>query len=182
MTEQTNSRETTNANWFSVFALALVFALVFMTFSNQFSLPGFVVGYLLSMGVLTLGQAYRLRFKPRQVLTQVMYLLLYTFRLAVDIFLSSVQVARLVLSPNLRDNMNPGVRKISTQDETHNEIITAMSSHGITITPGQMVIDIDYEDGRTVLYVHNLDLDFAEELQAEQTERLRLIRKILGYG
>jgi multisubunit Na+/H+ antiporter MnhE subunit len=166
----------------TIWFLAVPFALVFMTLSNQLSWAGFAVGYVLSAVVLWLGQAYNLNFKPSRVLTQVLYLLLYSVRLAIDIFLSSVQVARMVLSPNIDAQIKPGVVKIETQDATNNEIVTAMSSHGITITPGQMVIDIEPEDGKTMLYIHNLNMDDSDNIKDEQIERLSMIRKILGYG
>jgi multisubunit Na+/H+ antiporter MnhE subunit len=165
----------------TVLILALPFSLVFMAFSGQLSWQGFVVGYPLSIAALWLGQAYNLNFKPQRVFSQVIALIVYSTRLAVDIFLSSIQVARIVLSPNLDEQLNTAVKVIGSQDDTNNEIITAMSSHGITITPGQMVIDIEEQDGKTLLHVHNLNAEFAGELETEQTGRLHLIRKVLGY-
>jgi multisubunit Na+/H+ antiporter MnhE subunit len=165
----------------TVYILALPFTLVFMAFSGQVTWQGFIVGYLLSVGVLWLGAAYNLNFKPRRAATQVVYLLWYMTKLMIDIFISSIQVARMVLSPNINAQINPAVVVIESQDESQNEIITAMMSHAITITPGQMVMDIEEKDGKTLLHVHNLNMDFAGDLEKEQTERLRLIRKVLGY-
>ncbi|MEO0561735.1 MAG: Na+/H+ antiporter subunit E [Chloroflexota bacterium] len=165
----------------TVLVLALPFAVVFMALSNELNWQGLLVGYLLSALVLGMGRAYRLNLKPQKVPSQVWNLLVYAFRLSIDIFFSSVQVARMVLSPNINAQIDPDVTTITTGDPTNNEIITAMSSHGITITPGQMVIDIDKQEDKTVLYVHNLNKNFSSDLEGEQANRLRLIRRILGY-
>lgn len=165
----------------TVAILAVPFTLMFMAFSGQLSWQGFVVGYPLSVGVLWLGQAYNLNFKAGRAFTQVVYLLWYAVRLMADIFISSIQVARMVLSPNIDAQIAPAVVVVSSQDDTQNDIITAMSAHGITITPGQMVIDIEQADGQTLLHVHNLNAAFAGDLEKEQAARLRLIRKVLGY-
>jgi multisubunit Na+/H+ antiporter MnhE subunit len=166
----------------TTFTLAVPFALIFMTISNQLNWEGFVVGYVFSIIALRLGQAYKLNFKRGKVHSQVYYLLVYSVQLTWDIFVSSVNVARMVLSRDIDAQIKPGVLTISTQDATNNEIATAMSAHGITITPGQLVIDITQENNETLLHVHNLDIDeYRETIVSDQTRRLHLVKKILGY-
>jgi multisubunit Na+/H+ antiporter MnhE subunit len=166
----------------TVLTLALPFSVVFMALSGQTTWQGFLVGYVVSVLVLQIGQADRLTFKPTRIFSQVYGLLSYSVRLAWDIFVSSVDVARMVLSPNMNEQIDPGLIRISTQDEYNNEIVTAMSSHGITITPGQLVVDVEREEDITYLYVHNLHVAQAREsIVDDQTERLTLIRRILGY-
>ncbi len=167
----------------TVAALAFPFTLIFMAFSNQLTWQGFIVGYVLSFGALVLGQAYNLNLKYGRILSQVWNLMIYATRLILDIFVSSVQVAKLVLNPGpMSELLDPVVVKISTQDETKNEITTAMSSHAITITPGQMVIDIEETEDETLLHIHNLfQTETPEQIQAEQARRLHRIRKVLGY-
>lgn len=166
---------------FAVIVLALPVALAFMALSGQVTLAGFIVGYPLSLAALWLGQAYNLQFKPTRILSQVLFLLWYAARLALDIFWSSVEVARMVLAPDIDSQIKPGVVTVETQDPDNNDIVTAMSAHGITITPGQLVVDIDKTDDGTIMYVHNLNIDQAQDIDDDQTKRLRLIRRILGY-
>lgn len=166
----------------TILTLALPFSLVFMALSGQQTWQGFLVGYIVSVLALQIGQADRLTFKPTRVFSQVYSLLIYSVRLAWDIFVSSVDVARMVLSPNMDEQIDPGLIRIRTQDPDNNEIVTAMSSHGITITPGQLVVDVEKENDTTYLYVHNLHVEQSRDtIVEEQTKRLKLIRRILGY-
>jgi multicomponent Na+:H+ antiporter subunit E len=166
----------------TLLTLAIPIALVFMAISGELGLDGFIVGYLLGVLVLYAGRAHTLNLNPVRAPLQLFWLAVYGVRLVWDIFVSSAQVAQMVLSPNIDDVIDPGVVKISTQDETNNEIVTALSSHGITITPGQLVIDITNEDGQAMMHVHNLNLEqSAPTIEQEQTKRLRLIKGILGY-
>ena len=166
----------------TVLALALPFSLIYMAVSGQLTWQGFVAGYVVSAIVLQIGQAYKLNFKPTRAIPQTIALFLYSARLAWDIFVSSVEVAKMVLSPDMSKEIDPGVLKISTQDKDNNEIVTALSSHGITITPGQIVIDITKEDGETYMHVHNLNVTRSRDtIISDQTTRLKLIRRILGY-
>ncbi len=166
----------------AVILLGLPFSLVFMTLSGQMNLQGFILGYVLSVAALWTARAQELNIHPSRILRQLFYVFWYSIRLAVDIFLSSLDVARMVLSPNLDEEIDTGVLKISTQDEDNNNIVTGISSHGITITPGQLVVDITEEDGETMMHVHNLNVTASRKTIVEdQTKRLKLIKRLLGY-
>lgn len=166
----------------TVVVLAIPFSLVFMVLSGQYSGEGFVVGYLLSLIVLTLGNAKALNLKVGRVHRQVFFALWYVLRLTWDIFWSSVDVTKIVLSKDIKNAVDPEIITISTQDSKNNGIVTAMSSHGITITPGQLVVDITESDGQTWLEVHNLHADNARPtIEQEQAQRLHWIQEILGY-
>ncbi len=167
----------------TVLTLALPFAVAFMTISGQLTWQGFVVGYIVSFLVLRVGQANNLNVNPVRAPFQLVYLFVYAIRLAWDIFVSSIGVARMVLSPDMDSQIAPAILVIPTQDPENNEIITALSSHGITITPGQLVVDITLDDDETMLHVHNLNVETSRPtIEQDQTKRLQLIRRILGYG
>lgn len=167
----------------TVLTLALPFSLLFMAISGETNWQGFVLGYIISVIVLQLGQAYNLKVNPLRAPLQVVYFLIYIVRLVWDIFVSSLEVAGMILSPNLEKQIDPGVLVISTQDDENNEIVTALSSHWITITPGQMVMDIEERNGETNMIIHNLNVERSRPtIEQEQTSRLKLIRKVLGYG
>lgn len=166
----------------TVIIYAFPFSLIYMALSNELNWQGFLVGYLVSVVVLYLGQAYNLNLKPRRVFSQVWNLLVYLVRLSIDIFISSVEVARIVLTPNMEHALNTGLIRVPTQDPDNNDIVTAMSAHGITITPGQLVVDIERDGDETVMIVHNLDYEASiDTIQEEQTQRVRIVRRILGY-
>ena len=110
-------------------------------------------------------------------LRQPLAMLIYTGVLLWSAFTSSVRVARLVLTPDLR--LKTAILAVKTSKRGRpNELLTALSAHGITATPGQFVLDIDDDD---TLYVHCLELpESREELEHEQAERLKLLRPIIG--
>ena len=59
-----------------------------------------------------------------------------------------------------------------------NDVIAAFSAHGITITPGELVVDFD---GARTMFVHCLDVEAsAQSAPAAQAKRLQLLRRILG--
>ncbi|MEL6271254.1 MAG: Na+/H+ antiporter subunit E [Chloroflexota bacterium] len=166
----------------TVLLLAFPVSVFFMAVSGQTDWQGFVFGYVISAITLRIGQAQNLNIKLRQAPRQVLFLLLYSLQLAWDIFYSSVQVVRIVFTPDIDKAIDPGVLKITTQDPTNNEIVTAISSHGITITPGQLVLDITEENGETVMHVHNLNVEASRPtIEQDQERRLQIIKRILGY-
>ncbi|MEM6282968.1 MAG: Na+/H+ antiporter subunit E [Chloroflexota bacterium] len=166
----------------SILSLAIPFAFIFMIISGQTNWEGFAFGYLVSAVVLRIGQAQNLQLNLLRAPLQLLTLLLYSLQLAWDIFYSSVQVVKIVFAPDIQKAIDPGVLKISTQDADNNEIVTAMSSHGITITPGQLVMDITKEGDETFMYVHNLNVTASQStIEEDQTKRLKIIKRILGY-
>lgn len=167
--------------------LSFPLALVWMILSQQLTAQGFVVGYIFGFAVILLVRSnIRTEDKPPRmrllaVPGQIFALATYTARLTVDVWLSGVDVARRVLQPEIP--INPGMIEISTQDETGNSLISALSAHSITITPGELVVDFDDEDEAKMI-VHTLDVEAStrEKLEADQARRLRLFNRILGNG
>lgn len=156
--------------------LAVPMAALWMAIASNISLGAFAVGYVLGMALLTMLQVSHVRVDYRRLPDQALALAVYSVTLARDILLSSVDVARRVLDPKLP--LNPGIIKVSTQDERESDYVAAFSAHGITITPGELVVDFD--GGQTML-VHCLDTE-ASRANAEkaQARRLRLLRRIEG--
>lgn len=152
-------------------------AVIWMVVTSQFNPGGFVVGYLISLATFMVlrpnPRAVRWGRLPWQGLAAIRYVLTL-FR---DIFLSSIDVARRALAPDMR--LRPGIIAVPTRDPAQREIVAALSAHSITITPGELVVDFD-EDNRT-LYVHCLDVDASRPgAAAAQAVRLRQFRDLLG--
>lgn len=158
--------------------LAVPLSLTWMVLTGQFTLVGFLIGYIPSLVILRLSQINRFKIVTRRFPVQLFWFGVYVVRLGWDILLSSIDVAQRVLNPRMP--INPGIVPISTQDPSRNVIISALSAHGITITPGELVVDFD-EDQDVVMYVHCLDVDEMEPtLVPAQSERLTLIKRMLG--
>lgn len=155
--------------------ISIPFGLVWTAITNRLNLESFVVGYLLSVGMLLLlrpGGTIMWRRLPDQILATVTFLL-WLYR---DILLSGIDLARRVLSRDMR--LKPGIIAISTQDPEKSELIAALSSDVITLTPGELVVDLDE---KSIMYVHCLDVEkSAEAAEQVQAHRLRLLNRILG--
>lgn len=156
--------------------LAIPMSLLWMVVSGSVSLGSFVVGYALGFAVLTLMKTENIQIDWRQLPDQVAALCVYIVTLLRDIWMSSMDVLKRVLDPELP--MNPGMIAVPTQDDSESDFIAAFSAHGITITPGELVVDFD---GNHTMYVHCLDVDASgQNAHNAQTKRLALLRRIEG--
>lgn len=160
--------------------IALPMAVVWVILTNQVSPVSFGIGYVLSFFVaatLARSRSVPLEVNPLKLPGQVFALTLYTLRLGWDILNSGVDVALRVFG--LRP-LNPAIVAVDTEDEEDDPLISGLSAHGITITPGNLVVDFS-EDAQT-MYVHMLDVNtFEPQAAREQQARVRLFRRILGY-
>lgn len=159
---------------------SVVMALGWMALTGQLTPAGFIVGYIFGFAILWLIWPANAPMNHKSRLpSQVFYTIVYAAVLAYDILLSGIDVAKRVLPPTMR--INPGIKVISTQDETAHPLISGLSAHSITITPGEMVIDFEPGD-ETRMYVHVLDVDASfPALESDQTARLKRIKKVMGY-
>lgn len=164
-----------------IMIMALPLAIGWTIYTAQPTLGNFLLGYVFSISVLVAtglrGESLRLRNAPRQLYN----LVAYTVYLATEVLSAGVKVSRLILTPSLP--INPGISTVNTQDNTENELISAISAHGITITPGELVVDFEEsnEDGVGMI-VHSLNLDSSgQSLDEDQRKRLARIKGILGH-
>lgn len=139
-------------------------------------LLGYVFSFIVLIAVRVRGDMFQLSNIPRQLFYTVAYLLF----LSKEVLISGLQVARITLMPSLP--IDPGIVSINTQDKTENDVISAISAHGITITPGELVIDFENTpDDGILMVVHSLNISkSAFTLDNDQTIRLRRIKGILG--
>ena len=161
--------------------MALPLALGWTIYTAQPTPGNFLLGYVVSVTALVAsglrGDNLRIRSAPRQLYS----LVAYTAYLASEVLSAGLKVSRVILSPSLP--INPGMSSVSTQDKSENELISAVSAHGITITPGELVVDFEEtrEDG-VMMIVHSLNLDASgASLEEDQRKRLARIKGILGH-
>ena len=160
--------------------MALPLALGWTIYTAQPTVGNFLLGYVLSIVVVGAtafrGDSFRLKNPARQLYN----LLAYTLYMAREVLLAGIGVARIIISPSLP--INPGMSRIDTQDESQSELISAASAHGITITPGELVVDFEETPEGALMLVHSLNIDVsAQQLDADQSRRLRRITGILGH-
>ncbi len=161
---------------FVVILLAIPLALLWMIVTANISAESFLVGFIVSALIMILTNTERVQIDRRHLPGQLRALAIYTVTLMRDIWLSSVDVTKRVLNPKLP--INPGVLRVETMDPDESEFTAAFSAHGITITPGELVVDFD---GSRAMYVHCLDVEAsAANAPGAQAKRLKLLRQIAG--
>lgn len=155
--------------------LAVMMAVGWVILTAQINIEGFVIGFSVSLVVVML-LVRDVKLNPMRLPIQVFALVVYSIVLARDIFLSGIDVAQYVIGDLMGTKKpNPGIAVLNVKDD--GEIINALTAHGITITPGQLVVDYDNEGN---VYVHCLDIASAEKLEADQDKRLVHLRRIIG--
>jgi multicomponent Na+:H+ antiporter subunit E len=161
---------------FATVLLALPLAVIWMVVTANISLGSFSVGTVLGIAILLLIRSDHPTIQWQRLPDQLIAFVVYTITLTRDVIMCSIDVARRVLKRDMQ--ITPGILAVPTQDMQENDVIAAFSAHGITITPGELVVDFD---GSHTMYVHCLDVEAsAQSAPSAQTKRLNLLRRILG--
>jgi multicomponent Na+:H+ antiporter subunit E len=156
--------------------MAIPFAIVWMVLTATISVASFLVGFLVGFAILYSLKLNTIIINGRRLPGQLLAFVVYSVTLARDIWICSVDVAKRVLNPKMP--MNPGIIAVPTQDPDEGDFTAAFSAHGITITPGELVVDFD---GSHTMYVHCLDVDASSQnADAAQRKRLKLLRRMIG--
>jgi multisubunit Na+/H+ antiporter MnhE subunit len=173
----------------TILVLAVPLAFFWMALARIVTLPGFIVGYVFATAALFVVLSSNRKYphaaeepevKLARLPLQALLVLRYIIVLAVDIFLSSLDVAKRIVKPTV--DVQPTIYRIPTMDPDNRSVVTALSSHGITITPGTLVVDYEEEDGQTIMIVHTLDKVQWDERSALEGQRRRYqqIVRMLG--
>ena len=146
--------------------------LLYLALTANVELSNIVLGALVAALAAVLLQPVRQPWGVQLLPGTLWALTKYIVILIWDLIVSGVQVARIVLSPSLP--IKPGI--IAIPSGTDSELGTALSAHAITVTPGQMVVEISDEG---VMYTHVLDLTRSEDATHQaQVMRRDLLSRI----
>lgn len=152
----------------------IAFTFVYLALTANLAPLNVVAGVLVATAVIFLLPATHLHMHWRDWPAAVWAFIRYILILAWDLLVSGVQVARLVLSPKI--DIKPGI--IAIPAETESELATALSAHAITLTPGELVVEIGDD---CTMYTHVLDITRAEQSIANaQKKRKALLEKIIA--
>lgn len=152
----------------------VLLALAYLALTANLELSNIIVGLLLATGIILLLRPERRPVNLKRSLPAAIAFSRYVLVLVYDLLVSGIQVARIVLDPALP--IKPGVVAIPSDCES--ELGTALSTHAITLTPGQMVVEIDE---KAVMYTHCLNVTEAENLAAKaQKLRRDMLEKIFA--
>lgn len=125
-------------------------ALVWMFMTVSFTPSGFVIGFLVGLGVIILMRRF---FSKRLYLLRLWALISLFLLFLRELFMSSIQVFSIVIRPNL--NLKPAIFEMETELSSDWQI--TLLSALITLTPGTLVVGISEDQKR--LYIHALDFE-----------------------
>ena len=146
---------------------------IYLALTANLEVSNIIVGGLITLGVTALLRPGANPIGVRRLPGALLALLQYLALLLIELIVSGLQVARIVLSPSLP--IKPGI--IAIPAGTNSELATALSAHAISVTPGELVVEIG-DDG--VMYTHCLDASQPEEVRlAAQRQRRDLLRRII---
>jgi multicomponent Na+:H+ antiporter subunit E len=158
---------------FGVFTFLFAFGL-YLGLSSNLALNNIVIGVLIALlTMLLLGSANVGELDVQPIPRLLWGIVRYLGFLILDVIKCGINVAKVVLDPKLP--IKPGI--IAVKSELSSDLGTALSAHAITITPGEMVIEIG--DGG-VMYTHCLDAESSGAgADAAQAHRRDLLGNIL---
>lgn len=148
--------------------------LLYLMLSTNWSFNNLVTGFVLAGLVALLIRPEKRPFAWKRLPTALFATLLYLLQLLGDLWVSGIQVARIVLTPSLP--IKPGIIAIPSQCKS--DLAVALSAHAITLTPGEMVVEID---DAGIMYTHVLDTSDADARVADAQElRRNLLSRIFA--
>lgn len=155
-----------------MFPVTVILLLIFLAISGDLTLLNVVLGLLLAGAIATLIRPRSRRADWRRLPGAALALGRYLLVLAWDLVVGGLQVARLAFSR--KPDLAPGI--VAIPSDCQSELSQALSMHAITLTPGELVVEVG-EDG--VLYTHLLHVsDADEQVAAAQRLRQELLRQI----
>lgn len=146
---------------------------VYLVLTGNFQLSNIIIGLLIATFVALLLRIESRPMSLRSVPTAVWAVIKYAVVLTVDLVISGLQVARLVLTPKMPIEQG----NIAIPTLCSSETAQALSAHAITLTPGEMVVEMGSSG---VMYTHSLDATHAEAAISEaQQMRDKMLIKIM---
>ncbi|MCZ7543174.1 MAG: Na+/H+ antiporter subunit E [Anaerolineae bacterium] len=154
----------------------LPLAFMWMAITGRLAVDSFVVGCVLGLSIVALLRPRAPKVSLRRLPDQLLAAVVYAALLLRDMVLSSIDVARRVLSRDMR--LKPGIIAVSTQDPAKSQLTAALSANAITLTPGELVVEL--EDNH-IMYIHCLDVEASrKDADRAQARRIGFLLRILG--
>jgi multicomponent Na+:H+ antiporter subunit E len=143
--------------------VTIVLALGWVAATGNLSIPNLVFGAVIAgLGLFVI----RDHVKGPRTITRLVRMLSLAALFVYELFVSAFRVALLVLRPDLRAHLKPGIIAFPLTVTRDAEI--TLLANMITLTPGTLSVDVS--DDRKVLYVHAISV----------SDRDALVRDIAG--
>ncbi len=139
--------------------------IIYLLLTTNLELLNIFAGLIISVVITVLLRPVIRKASWRRLPSATLAFIRYLGVLIYDIVSGGLMVARLALSRKIE--INPGV--IAIPSECDSELATALSAHSISLSPGELVVEIDDEG---VMYTHILDIRQEPEYK-KQAQKLR---------
>jgi multicomponent Na+:H+ antiporter subunit E len=140
--------------------LTLILAVIWAAITGTFTLLNLLLGA--AIGVIALF-ILRASLAPPRRLRQVRRLVSLAGLFFYELLMSAVKVAIIVLKPDLRASLRPGIIAVPLDVKSNAEI--TLLANLITLTPGTLSIDLS--EDRSKLFVHVITLETPEAVIAD---------------
>lgn len=146
--------------------------IIYLLLTSNLEWLNMLAGILIAIGITLLIKPSIQESSLRRLPSAALALIRYTGVLIYDIIRGGLMVAKLAMSPKME--IDPGIMAIPS--ECASELATALSAHSISLSPGELVVEIDDQG---VMYTHVLDIRHGPEYKL-QAQKLRsvLLQKI----
>ena len=155
------------------FPFILLLTLIYLMLTANFEWLNIFAGVLIAMVITWLLRPRLKTLSWHRVPAAILALIQYLGILVYDIIKGGIMVAKSVWSSNIE--IDPAI--IAIPSGCDSEFATALSAHALSVSPGEVVVEID-EDG--VMYTHVLDVTHSSEYKEQaQLMRRELLSKII---
>lgn len=147
--------------WWQASVLAIIWALIY----GEISVNQIVLGFLFSTIFLLLFKDYygtAKKLAPAWVARRTWYALIYLAIFVKELLIANIDVAARVLRPRI--HIHPGI--VAVHIPTGSDLETTLVGSSITLTPGELVMDIDAE--KRIFYIHCIDARNPDAIRAER--------------
>jgi multicomponent Na+:H+ antiporter subunit E len=152
----------------------ILLTLIYLALTSNLDIRNIVVGIVVALLVAALVRPPLKTMSPRHYPTSLVATIKYIGTLIWDLILSGIQLAQILLSRKMP--IHPGI--INIPSNCQSELGAALSAHAITLTPGEMTVEMDEDHN---MYTHVLDAVRAPEYMREAQEmRLKLLDQIFN--
>lgn len=156
----------------SAVQMTFVIGVIYLALTANLEPANLVAALLIGIAISVLVRPQQLTIAWRRLPLALWSILRYLGILILDLVKSGIQVGRIILNPRLP--IDPGIVVIDAGCQS--ELGTALSAHAMTLTPGELVVEMDDQG---LLFVHCLDASKSAQYVAEaQDLRQDLLSKI----
>lgn len=145
--------------------LFIILLLLYIGLSGVISPANLLLGGGIAASLTWVLRPQRDKLDGIELIKKTGYVFRYMYLLIIDMLQSGFVMARILLSPRL--SINPGI--IAIPKKGRGKMASALTAHALTVTPGELVVEID-RDG--TMFVHCLDVSRFEEYES-QIQQLR---------